>query len=244
MERKIAFYPHSRQEAEREGEQELWRESYRGNIACAVDIEAALQGIGGGSLPEGAVKPLLDKWGFKRVNYVLANSLNRMKEAAQISPANRQWARGGCVPPDKEHNPDFAVRADPAALSSLADQAREAFEALDLFAFSHCETDSAELDYTGRVVVMSTHTLREDCWTRQNQLWYAHGGNGCKPHAIGRSILCTCLSDGEQGRLLRGDIVGVIREECLPDWAREKLLELRGPQQNEQGPSMGGMDMT
>lgn len=244
MERNVPFYPHSHREAEREKELELWRESRRGNTACAVDIEVALQTLGGEPLPEEVVKPLLDKWGFKRVNFVLANSLNQMKNAAQISPTNREWARVVFVPPDKENNPDFAVRADPAALNALADQAREGYQALGLFSFAHCEMDSAELDYTGRVLVMSSRSLREDCWTRENQLWYAHGGNGCTPHAIGRSILCTCLSDGETVRFNRSDFTGVMREECLPDWAAEKLAELRGPRQNEQGPSMGGMDMT
>lgn len=244
MERKMAFYPHSRQEAEREGEQELWRESYRGNIACAVDIEAALQGLEGGPIPENTIKPLLDKWGFMRVNYVLANSLNQMKNAQQISPTNREWAYVVFVPPDKEHNPDFAAKGDPAALNSLVCQVREAFQALGLFSFAHCEVDSGDLDYKGKVLVMSPRALKEEFWTQKGQLWYAHSGNGCKPHAIGRSIQATCLSDGEQGRLLRREITGVLQDEFLPDWAREKLLELRGPQQNEQGPSMGGMDMT
>lgn len=246
MERKIPFYHDSHREAKREDELPLWQESHRGNIACAVDMEAALQALEVGPLPEDAVRPLLDRWGFKRVNFVLANSLNQMKDAAQISPTNREWAKVVYVPPDKEHNPDFAVRADPAALNALADQARAAYQSLGLFSFAHCETDSAELDFTGRVVVMSAAALREECWTQKDQLWYAHSGNGCDPHAIGRSILATCLSDGEQGRLLRSEITGVLREECLPNWALEKLEELRGPRQagQDQGPSMGGMDMT
>lgn len=244
MERKTAFYPYSHSEAKRENELHLWQQSHRGNIACAAEIGAALQTLEGGPLPEDAVKPLLDKWGFKRVNFVLANSLNQLKDAEQVSAANLDWARVVYVPPDKKNNPAFAVRADPAALNALADQARAAYQALGLFSSAHCEPDSASLDFTGRVLVMSPGVMREDCWKQQDQLWYAHSGNGCRPNAMGRSILATCLSDGEQGRLLRGDIVGVLREECVPDWAREKLLELRGPGQDEQGPSMGGMDMT
>lgn len=243
MECKIIFYPHSHREAERENELHLWRESHRGNIACAVDIEAALQALDGTPLPEEAVKPLLDKWGFKRLNFVLSNSLNQMKDAVQISPTNRVWTQVVYVPPDKEHNPEFAVRADPAALNVLVDQARAAFQALGLFSFAQCEIDSDELDYTGKVVVMSPHALREECWTQQNQLWYAHSGNGCSPHAMGRSILAFCLSDGVRDRLLRTDIVGVLQEECLPDWAMEKLAELRG-QQEEQRPSMRDLGMT
>lgn len=246
MERDIGFYPHSHREAEREKELPLWRESYRANIACAVDMEHAAQEYGDAQLPEDAAKLLLDKWGFKRFNFVLANSLNYLKSSEKISSTNREWARVVYVPPDQTHNPYFAVKADPAVLNGLADQARAAYQALGLFSFAHCETDSAELDYTGKVVIMSPRALREDCWTRKDQLWYAHSGNGCRPHAIGRSIRATCLSDGEEGRLLRSEIVGVMRVECLPDWAMERLAELRGPRQDgqDQGPSQGGMSMT
>ena len=47
------------------------------------------------------------------------------------------------------------------------------------------------------------------------------------PHAIGRSIRSTCLGDGEQTRWNRTDFIGVLREEFLPDWAKEKLAELQ-----------------
>lgn len=244
MEHKIGVYPYSHREAEREKELPFWRESYRANIACAVDMEHAAQEYGDAQLLEDAAKLLVDKWGFQRVNFVLANSLNYLKSAGEISGANREWACSVFVPPDQEHNPYFTVKAQPTVLNGLADQARAAFQALGLFSFAHCEADSAELNYTGKVVVMSAQALREDCWTQQNQLWYAHSGNGCKPHAIGRSILCTCLSDGEQGSLLRGDITGVMREECLPGWALEKLEELRTPRQDGQEQGLGGIDMT
>lgn len=67
----------------------------------------------------------------------------------------------------------------------------------------------------------------------------AHDGFGCSPHAIGRSIRSTCLGDGEQTRWNRTDFIGVLREEFLPDWAKEKLAELQAEQ-----PDMGVMKMT
>ena len=58
----------------------------------------------------------------------------------------------------------------------------------------------------------------------------AHSGFGCLPHARGRSVLCTCLVDGETTRWNRSEFVGVIRDECIPDWAAEKLAQLRQEQ--------------
>ena len=55
----------------------------------------------------------------------------------------------------------------------------------------------------------------------------ALSGFGCQPHARGRSVLCTCLGDGETTRWNRSEFVGIIRDECIPDWAAEKLAELR-----------------
>lgn len=67
----------------------------------------------------------------------------------------------------------------------------------------------------------------------------AHDGFGCSPHAIGRSIRCTCLGDSETTRWNRTDFIGILKEEFLPGWAKEKLGALQG-----QGAGMGGMDMT
>ena len=86
----------------------------------------------------------------------------------------------------------------------------------------------------------SPDTLKEHAGPG-NQLWLAHDGFGC-PHAIGRSIRCTCLGDGEMTRWNCTDFVGVLKEEHLPDWAMEKLAELRGQEQGD-GPAMGGMTM-
>ncbi len=72
---------------------------------------------------------------------------------------------------------------------------------------------------------------------------YAHDGFGCSPKAIGRSIRCTCLGDGEMTRWNRTDFIGVLKDEFLPDWAKEKLMELKGQEQNNDSPAMGGMTM-
>ena len=41
----------------------------------------------------------------------------------------------------------------------------------------------------------------------------------------------------------RTDFIGVLKEEFLPDWAEEKLMELKGQEQNDVSPTMGGMTM-
>ena len=95
------------------------------------------------------------------------------------------------------------------------------------------------------MLVLSSNTLREEYWQPKYQLWYAHDGFGCRPNAIGRSIRSTCLADGEQTRWNRSDFVGVLKEEHLPDWARERLEVLRhgGTLEPEQADTVQGQSM-
>lgn len=166
------------------------------------------------------------------------------------------WQHGGSITEDRRsygyiaetENYRFCLRCTPFPgeyqgylyLDAFISQVREAYGKLELFGPEHCEPNSYEsLDYEGRVLVLSPDTLKESCWTPQNQLWLAHDGFGCSPHAVGRSIRCTCLGDGEQTRWNRTDFTGVLKEEFLPGWAREKLEEFQG-----QNAGMGGMEMT
>ena len=48
-----------------------------------------------------------------------------------------------------------------------------------------------------------------------------------RPQPAGRAVYATCLGDGEQTRWNRSDFIGILREEHLPDWARESLKQIR-----------------
>ena len=186
------------------------------------------------------LQPLLDKWGYKRINFVLANTLQELSYDGRFSRKNQEWAKATFIPQDGTDNISLMVKSHPAVLDGFVNMVREAYKNLGLFGPQHCEPNSFEnLDYEGRVLVLSPDTLKESCWSPENQLWLAHDGFGCSPHAIGRSIRSTCLGDGEQTRWNRTDFIGVLREEFLPDWAKEKLAELQAEQ-----PDMGVMKMT
>ena len=83
--------------------------------------------------------------------------------------------------------------------------------------------------------------LREQYWGQDYQLLYARSGFGCEPHSSGRAVFATCLSDGETARWNREDFIGVLDEKYLPDWAREKLMELTAPRQ--EAPTTGEMKL-
>ena len=226
------LYPYSAKEARERNELSLWRESHRANIACREAIEDAIrQNFDGMYLNEDCLAPVLTAYGYKRTAWVLANTLNELKWDGRFSPANKQWAERRYIPQDERHNAEITIRSHPAVLDGFVSLYRKAVQALNLFGAEHCVGDRAEQDYTGKVLVLSPDTLKESYWSQENQLWYAHDGFGCRPHAIGRSVRCTCLSDGEMTRWNRHEFIGVLDEKYLPDWAREKLMELTAPRQ-------------
>ena len=236
------LYPYSAKEARERNELSLWRESHRANIACREAIEDTIrQNFDGMHLDKDCITPVLDEYGYKRIAWVLANTLQELSWDGRFSPANKQWAERHYIPQDERHNAELTVRSHPAVLDGFVSLYRKAVQALNLFGAEHCVGDRAEQDYTAKVLVLSPDTLRESCWSQENQLWYAHDGFGCSPHAIGRSVRCTCLGDGEMTRWNRDEFIGVLDEQFLPEWAQEKLADLTAPRQEE--PAAGEMKL-
>ena len=236
------LYPYSAAEARKRNELSLWRESHKTNIACRGAIEDAIRrSFDGMYLNEDCLAPVLTAYGYKRTAWVLANTLHELKWDGRFSYANKHWAEKIYIPTDLIHNSDFVVRSHPAVLDGFVSLYRKAVQALNLFGAEHCVGDRAEQDFTGKVLVLSPDTLKESCWSQADQLWYARSGFGCEPHSSGRAVFATCLSDGETARWNREDFIGVLDEKCLPDWAREKLMELTASQQEE--PAAGEMKL-
>ena len=228
------LYPYSAKEARERNELSLWRESHRANIACRDAIEDAIRrSFDGMHLDKDCTTPVLDEYGYKRTAWVLANTLHELKWDGRFSPANKQWAERRYIPQDERHNAAITVRSHPAVLDGFVSFYRKAVQALNLFGAEHCFGDRAEQDYTAKVLILSPDTLKESFWSQENQLWYAHDGFGCSPHAIGRSVRCTCLGDGEMTRWNRDEFIGVLDEQFLPEWAQEKLAELTAPRQEK-----------
>lgn len=241
MEKEIYLYPYSATEARARNELALWRASFCANVECARDIEEGIRThFDGAHLDDAFLQPLVDKWGYKRINFVLSNTLQELKHDGRFSRSNQKWAKNTYIPADGNHNVSFVVRSHPAILDGFVDLMRDAYKNLHLFGPEHRIEQSKEpLDYEGKVLILSPDALRESCYSPKNQLWLATGGFGCSPTALGLAVYATCLGDGEEARWNRTDFIGVLREEFLPDWAKEKLGELQ-----PQRPDMGVMKMT
>ena len=167
------LYPYSSAEARERNELSLWRESHKANIACRNAIEDAIrQNFDGMNLQTDCLKAVLDEYGYKRTAWVLANTLHELKWDGRFSYANKHWAEKIYIPTDLNHNSDFVVRSHPAVLDGFVSFYRKAVQALNLFGAEHCVGDRAEQDYTSKVLVLSPDTLKESCWSQENQLCF------------------------------------------------------------------------
>ena len=155
MEQDIYLYPGSQSEAHRLGEAALWDASFHANVSCARDIEAVIRVYGDGrsALKPEASQMVLKRWGFKRTNFVLANTIERLgpyKE--QLSAENQEWQKKAYVPPDDAHNRYFEVDTALAYLDAFISQVRH----------------TASWNYLGRSTAnptpMNLWTMRAGCW--------------------------------------------------------------------------------
>ena len=222
-----AMYPYTAKEARDRGELEVWRANFRTNCACAGAIELAIhRDFDGMHLKDGCAKSVIDQYGYRRVGYVLANTLQLHAYDGRYHETNKRWSSTIFVPEDGGHRHTFLINSHPAVLDGFVNDFRKAQAELKLFTGSQCD-DMTGQNLEGKVLVMSPFTLKESCWAPENQLWLATGGFGCAPNAAGRAVYATCLGDGEQTRWNRRDFIGILKEEHLPDWARESLEQIR-----------------
>ena len=231
-------YRWSREYAFSHDERDLWRDSYRENCDCARAIERAITDHYHDNTLDDATQDIIDRYGFNRVNWVLANTVQQKSHDGRFSPSNKEWAKGIFLP-DDEARWHYCVESHPGLANLFINQARQAWQDLGLFDHTHC-TD--EGDYKEKLLVLKPSVLVDEYKSPDYQLFYAQSGFGCSPTASGRKVFGFFLKDGENTNFNRGDFLGVIRDECVPEWAGEKLAEMQtGDESESEGLTMGGM---
>ena len=110
-------------------------------------------------------------------------------------------------------------------MDGFISQAREEWDKLGLFDSESCIESDEPIDYAGKLLILSPNVLKDQYKTPEDQLFYATGGFGCDPTKMGRKVFGFFLKGGEETHFARGDFLGVIKDECIPDWAYDKLNE-------------------
>jgi hypothetical protein len=250
------LYRYSINEARESKQLPLWRESHAENKRCRDFLDKLIKNNWDGMhLASDTAQKAVNDFGYDRTMWVLANHLQHNKGDEHFRPGNKEWAKTIYIPrPAKsqlrrdpnlnDHSSAYLLQSHPEKIDELTDQTRTLYEGLNLYGHQHCDIDDNG-DYEGKIIVLRDTSLKEEHRIPENQLFLAQSGFGCDPSASGRAVFGKFLIDGEDTRFNCGDFIGVIDEQYLPEWAKEKLQQQEqtasdAPEEGSQ-PAMKGM---
>lgn len=101
------------------------------------------------------------------------------------------------------------------------------------FTVDDCIPDNRSENIVGKVVVINAQLNRYEYQHSAYQLVLVDGGNGASGRSMGQGVFGTCLATGEKSRWERYDVLGEIKPECMPDWAKESLAKIREQQKEK-----------
>lgn len=96
----------------------------------------------------------------------------------------------------------------------------------ELFTEEDCILIDRNESIIGKVIVLDIGINREEYQHPAYQLFLAEGGGGAEG-GRSRSVFATCLATGEREKLYRDEVIGEIKPEKMPEWAKEKLAEIK-----------------
>lgn len=100
----IPVYKYPAAYAREHGEIEQYRASHKANVACKDAIETAIRdNYRDNRLGKEGVKQVVDQFGYERMFYVLANTVQRKDFDGRISRDNKDWANTIPVFEDKDY---------------------------------------------------------------------------------------------------------------------------------------------
>lgn len=96
-----------------------------------------------------------------------------------------------------------------------------------------CQSIYNYKDLIGKIVVLDSHVLYKEYQSESYQLYIARGGFGCDPKGTGNAVYAVNIYSDEETRLEKYDLIGVIKEEKMPKWAKEKLKQIEKGQKKK-----------
>ena len=110
---------------------------------------------------------------------------------------------------------------------------------LELLGSEHCFPLLDDDDITGKVVAVKPSSLRYEYRRADCQLLLVTNGSGARSYSRGTSVYGVNVFTGRRaGRWERQDVLGEVRPEFLPQWAKEHLAVI----QRERALEKGGHD--
>ena len=129
----------------------------------------------------------------------------------------------------------FLDRVQAQVEFSRAELAKYPFDKT-IFTVKDCIPDDRNSSIVGKVVVINAEPKRYEYQHPAYQLVLADGGNGATG-GRGQAVFGTCLATGEHRRWERYDVLGEIKPECTPQWAKEALARIKAQEKEKKAKS-------
>lgn len=122
-------------------------------------------------------------------------------------------------------------------VANEAELFKEQVEKLDipitLITEADCIPDHYSKDINGKIIAIDPKVLKPEFQRADRQLYYVTGGFGASANSRGSAVFCTNLHTGKSTRYERMDVMGEVKSERLPEWAKEKAQELSNKKRNK-----------
>lgn len=128
---------------------------------------------------------------------------------------------------------EFTARVTAQLEAVKAERAKIAVP-LEPLTMEHCIPNDYGKSIENKVVVIRAERLRPEFRTADKQLVLATGGFGTAANSRGRAVYTVNLYSGKEARWNREDILGTVKPEQLPDWAKERLIQIQAERQAKQ----------
>lgn len=104
------------------------------------------------------------------------------------------------------------------------------------FTISDCIPDDRDKNIVGKVVVINAEVNRYEYRHSAYQLVLVDGGHGARG-GRGQAVFGTSLADGKHARWERCDVLGEIKPEKMPVWAKEALAKIQSQEKAKKSKS-------
>lgn len=89
-----------------------------------------------------------------------------------------------------------------------------------------CIPDHYKNDINGKIIAINPAILKPEYQRADRQLFLVTGGFGASANSRGSAVFCRNLYDGKDTRYERMDVLGEVKPERMPDWAKEKAAAI------------------
>lgn len=96
-----------------------------------------------------------------------------------------------------------------------------------------CDSVTVDTELEGRIIVIKADVFRPEYAMSVNQIQLCTGGFGARPNSRGSACYCRNLYSGKESRFERRDVLGILKPENMPDWAKQNAEIMTSPTQKK-----------